>query len=104
MARPRVAQERWLVHLQYLAVNHAAPPGLGPGEEPEPRADDGGEPFRPAAGAGHRPQRDERRVGHRTPDLRGGMGVVTDDVDLTHRISSGGRSDSEGNVLSLLEV
>ena len=35
VASPRVAQQRWLVDLQYLAVNDAAPAGLGLGEEPE---------------------------------------------------------------------
>src|SRR5690348_12779817 len=87
VASPRVAQQRWFAYLQYLAVNDAAPAGLGLGQEPELRTGNGGEPFRPAAGAGHGPQRDERRVGHRAPDLRGGIGVVTDDVDLTHGIS-----------------
>jgi|SRR6266851_697411 len=92
VASPRVAQQRWLLHLQYLALDDAAPAGLGPGEEAELRTDGGGEAVRPAAGAGHGPQRDERRIGHGTPDLRGGMRVVTDNVDLTHGISSGGRS------------
>ena len=47
VAGRRVAQQRWLVHLQDLAVNDAAPAGLGLGEEP--LRHDGGEPFRPAS-------------------------------------------------------
>ena len=90
VADPRVAQQGELACLEDLAVDDPAPArrGLrdklrGLRDELEPRADRGRETLRSRPLACGGPQRHERRVDHGTPDLRGGMGVVTHDADVT---------------------
>src|SRR5438067_8195268 len=88
LAFPGEPQQGRLAGLQDLAVDDAAPAGVGLGDELEPGAGYGGEADRPGALPGRGPQRDEFGVGDRAPDLGRGMRVVVRDVDVGHGISS----------------
>src|SRR5450755_5155388 len=84
VADPRVPKKGWLARLEDLALDNPTPAEYRLRDELEPRSDCGRETHGPAALARRGPQRDEHRVGQAAPDLRGGMGILIDDVEAAH--------------------